>query len=73
MKLSMFVGTSALAVAISSPLSAETACDATLMQGSIAQLSATHATVDTSMLIDAAPAEVWATLTDFDAMPSWSS
>lgn len=52
---------------------AETPCDATMMQGSIAQLSTTHATVETSILIEAAPAEVWATLTDFDAMASWSS
>ena len=52
---------------------AETPCDATMMQGSIAQLSTPHATVQTSILIDAAPAEVWATLTDFDAMASWSS
>ena len=73
MKPSTFITASALAAAISSPLSAETACDATLMQGSIAQLTDTHATVHTSILIDAAPAEVWATLRDFDAMASWSS
>ena len=73
MKQSLFITASALAAAISTPLSAQTACDATMMQGSIAQLSATHATVDTSVLINATPAEVWATLTDFDAMASWSS
>ena len=73
MKRSMFIAASALAAAISAPLSAETVCDATMMQGSIAQLSATHATLHTSVLIEAAPAEVWATLTDFDAMASWSS
>ncbi len=73
MKLSMFIATSALAVAISTPLAAETACDATMMHGSIAQLSDTHATVNTSVLINATPAAVWATLTDFDAMANWSS
>ncbi len=73
MKLSMFLATSSLAAVISTSLSAETSCDATLMHGSIAQLSATYATVDTSVLIDATPAEVWATLTDFEAMASWSS
>jgi len=52
---------------------AETPCDATMMHGSIAQLGTTHATVQTSILIEATPAEVWATLTDFDAMASWSS
>lgn len=62
-----------LAVATSTPLSADTPCDATLMSGSIAQLSATHATVDTSILIDADAAEVWATLTDFEAMADWST
>ena len=49
------------------------ACNATMMSGSIAQLSATHATVNTSVLIDAAAADVWATLTDFDSMASWST
>ena len=73
MKLSMFITASALAAAISTPLFAETACDATMMHGSIAQLSDTQAIVDTSVLINATPAEVWATLTDFDAMASWSS
>ena len=73
MKPAMPLAASVLAAALSTSLSAETACDATLMQGSIAQLSATHATVDTSVLIDAAPAEVWAVLTDFDAMADWSS
>ncbi|WP_224815516.1 SRPBCC family protein [Hasllibacter sp. MH4015] len=73
MKLSTFLAASALTAVISTPLSAETSCDATLMHGSITQLSATHAIVDTSVLIDATPAAVWATLTDFDAMASWSS
>ncbi|RED18843.1 SRPBCC family protein [Pontivivens insulae] len=73
MKPSLFFATSAFAAVISTPLMADTACDATLMFGSITQLSATHATVDTSVLIDAAPAEVWATLTDFDVMDTWSS
>lgn len=73
MKLSMFIATSTLAAALSTPLFAETACDGTMEHGSIAQLSDTHATVDTSVLINATPAEVWATLTDFDAMASWSS
>lgn len=62
-----------LAIALSAPLAAETLCDATMMAGSIAQLSATHATVDTSVQINAAPADVWATLTDFDTMASWST
>ncbi len=69
----MFFATSALAAAISTQLSADTSCDATLMHGNIAQISATHATVDTSVLIDATPAEVWAILTDFEAMAGWSS
>ncbi|MEO9826305.1 MAG: SRPBCC family protein [Paracoccaceae bacterium] len=73
MKLSMFIAASVLTAVIYTPLSAETACDATLMQGSIAQLTDTHATVQTSVLIDATPAAVWATLTDFDAMVRWSS
>ncbi|MFV1878642.1 SRPBCC family protein [Nioella sp.] len=62
-----------LAIAFSSPLAADTPCDTRLMSGSIAQLSQTHATVDTSVLINAAPEEVWATLTDFDNMASWST
>lgn len=73
MKLSIFLATSALAAAFSTSLTAETSCDATLMHGSIAQLSTTYATVETSVLIDATPAEVWATLTDFEAMARWSS
>lgn len=69
-----------LAIMLSSPLWAEasvqsykTECDATMMNGSITQLSATHATVDTSILINASAADVWATLTDFDTMSSWST
>lgn len=62
-----------LAVALGAPLSAGTACDATMMSGDIAQLSATHATVNTSVLIDAAPVDVWAALTDFDNMATWST
>ncbi len=73
MKLSVSLATGVLAAAISTPLSAVSACDATLMQGSITQRSAIHATVDTSVLIDASPTEVWATLTDFEAMAGWSS
>lgn len=61
------------AIAISTPVWADMPCDATLMSGSVVQLSATHATVHTSILIDAAPDAVWATLTDFDNMASWSS
>ena len=56
MKLSMFIATSTLAAALSTPLFAETACDGTMEHGSIAQLSDTHATVDTSVLINATPA-----------------
>ncbi len=73
MKFSVFITTSVFAAAISTPLSAETACDATMMQGSIAQVTETHATIHTSVLVDASPAEVWAILTDFDDMAMWSS
>ena len=59
--------------ALSAPLSADTPCDAIMMSGSITQLSATHATVDTSVLINSAATDVWATLTDFDNMASWST
>ncbi len=62
-----------LAIAFSTPLAADTSCDARLMSGSIAQLSPTHATVDTSVLINAVPKDVWATLTDFDNMAGWST
>lgn len=64
------------AITFSAPLYAETAavaCDATMMSGSIAQISSTHATVHTAVLIDAPVADVWATLTDFENMSSWSS
>ena len=70
---STFLAAPLFAVALGAPLSAETSCDATMMSASIAQLSATHATVNTSVLIDAAAADVWATLTDFDNMASWST
>lgn len=49
------------------------ACDSAMMRGSIAQLSATHATINTSILINATPAEVWSTLIDFETMPTWST
>lgn len=49
------------------------ACDATMMNGNIAQLSATHASIRTSILINATPADVWRTLTDFQTMPDWST
>lgn len=62
-----------LAIAFSTPLAADTSCDAHLMSGSIAQLSPTHATVDTSVLVNAVPEVVWATLTDFDNMAGWST
>lgn len=62
-----------LALALNAPVSAETACDSTLMKGSIAQISPTHATVDTSVLIDAPASKVWATLIDFVNMASWST
>ena len=62
-----------LAIAFSTPLAADTSCDARLMSGSIAQLSPTHATVDTSVLINATVTDVWATLTDFDNMTGWST
>jgi hypothetical protein len=62
-----------LVLALSTPLFAETPCDATLMHGSIAQLSATHATVETSAFINAATTELWAALTDFGTMATWST
>lgn len=69
-----------VAITFSTPLFAQTsgqgadvACDVTMMSGSIAQLSATHATVNTSILIDTAAADVWITLTDFEAMADWST
>lgn len=62
-----------LAIPFSTPSAADTPCDAHLMNGSIAQLSLTHATVDTSVLINANATEVWETLTDFDDMASWST
>ena len=78
MKSSFFLRSTAfalplLAIVITTPVSADTPCDATLMNGSIAQLSPTHATVDTSVLINATAADVWATLTNFDNMASWST
>jgi len=55
-----------VANSFTAPLLAETsgqgayaACDATMMSGGIAQLSVTHATVNTSILIDATTADVW--------------
>jgi uncharacterized protein YndB with AHSA1/START domain len=60
----------------SAQLYAETAavgCDATMMAGSIAQLSDNHATVHTSILINASKEDVWAALTDFDNMAYWST
>ena len=80
MRLSIQFISALLAIALSAPLLAETsvqgtdvACDATMMNGSIAQLNATHATVNTSVVIDATAPDVWATLTDFDSMASWST
>ncbi|MDC0737180.1 SRPBCC family protein [Cognatishimia sp. SS12] len=67
------VPTALFMLAVHSPLHAETACDETMMRGQIAQLSATHATVDTSILINAPAPDVWATLTNFDRMAGWSS
>lgn len=76
-RLFLFTSTSLaaplFAVVVGTPLSADTPCDATLMSGSIAQVSATHATVDTTVLIDAPTTDVWATLTDFDNMAGWST
>lgn len=62
-----------LTIVFNGPLLAETACDGAMMRGQITQLSATHATIDTSILINASAADVWATLTDFDSMASWST
>ncbi len=74
------LATMLLAAPLGAPLFAETSdqaaalsCDGPMMRASIAQLSATHATIHTSILIDAAPAEVWSTLTDFETMPQWST
>ncbi|MGB7319363.1 MAG: SRPBCC family protein [Planktotalea sp.] len=64
------------ALTLATPMLAEThkmACDATMMHGAIAQLSATHASVNTSILIDAPAAIVWSALTDFEAMANWST
>ena len=36
-------------------------------------ISATHATVYTDIIIDASSIEVWEVLTDFGSMPNWSS
>ncbi|MCT4610850.1 MAG: SRPBCC family protein [Pelagimonas sp.] len=69
----LVVGFSTPALSDGSGHTANSACDGVLMRGEIAQLSATHATIHTSILIDAAPAEVWATLTNFEAMPTWST
>ena len=49
------------------------ACDATMASGAVAQINSTHSTVYTSILIDAASAEVWRVLTDFENMSVWSS
>ncbi len=64
----------------SMPILAETAqadssvaCDATMVSASTRQLSATHATVHSSILIDATAADVWSVLTNFEAMPNWST
>ena len=61
------------AVTLAAMAQAETPCDTTMMQGSIAQLSATHATVSTSILISASAADVWATLSDFENISNWST
>lgn len=74
--LSNCLAATLLAASYNAPVLAETAdlaCDASLMRGGIAQLSATHATIHTSVLIDADPSEVWHMLTDFDAMSEWST
>ncbi|MEP5154891.1 SRPBCC family protein [Planktotalea sp.] len=80
MKTSTWLATHVLAVALSAPLFADTTpqnleanCDAVQMRGSVAQISATHSTVFTSILIDAAPTAVWSTLTNFETMPDWSN
>lgn len=74
-----FLITALLATGLSAPALADTAatteaaCDAAMMRGSLAQLSASHATIYSAIRIDAAPAEVWAILTDFERMAEWSS
>lgn len=64
-------------MSLGTPLPAQStpapACDATMVSGSATRISATHASVYTATLIDASAAEVWAVLTDFDSMASWSS
>ncbi len=66
-----------LVMSFGTPLMAQstnsTACDATMVSGSTAQISPTHATVYSSTLIDAPATEVWALLVDFENMASWSS
>ena len=70
---SRYLFASCFALTFSTPLLAATVSETTLMQGSIVQRSTTHATVYTSVLIEATPAQVWTTLTDFGAMADWSS
>ena len=60
------------AVLMSTPVSAET-CDLASTNDMTHQISASVATVHTSVLIDASPSDVWQTLLDFDSMPTWSS
>lgn len=76
----ILLATSLLIAPFSQPLLAETTsqssdadCAATLMHGGIAQLSAIHASIETSILVEATPAKVWSTLMDFKAMPEWST
>lgn len=86
MKLTKFSKTVALAIPtlvfpFAGPLFAQSsssdpssaACDATIERAEITQISPTHSTVYTSVLIAATPDEVWQVLTNFDNMSSWSS
>lgn len=66
-----FAGT--LSAQSSSSSASLVACDATMASGAVAQINSTHSTVYTSILIDAASAEVWRVLTDFENMSAWSS
>lgn len=71
--ISTSLATSMLAIAFAAPLAADTTCDTHLMRGAITQLTPDHATVETSVLISADQTDVWAKLTDFDTMATWSS
>lgn len=64
------------ALSFGAPLWADTSaqdCAKTLANAQMSVLTASHATIETSVLIDAPATEVWPKLTDFEAMPDWST